>query len=85
MSCEGGLSLTLERLAQGAARPADNVDLLKTLVTRIHARLKLQGQSTLLVSVWVSFFLCRSSLYIVRLTTFIFYLFYSIYSIYRYM
>ncbi|KAK3860335.1 hypothetical protein Pcinc_033608 [Petrolisthes cinctipes] len=42
MSNESGLNVTLERLAQGANRPADNVDLLKTLVTRLHARLKLQ-------------------------------------------
>ncbi|XP_042212174.1 uncharacterized protein LOC121859437 isoform X1 [Homarus americanus] len=42
MTSESPLAVTLERLAQGAARPADNVETLKTVVARVHSRLKMQ-------------------------------------------
>ncbi|XP_069979265.1 cytosolic carboxypeptidase 1 isoform X2 [Penaeus vannamei] len=39
---ESSLSLSLDRLAQAAARPAENVEALKTIVARVHSRLKVQ-------------------------------------------
>nr|XP_045581248.1 cytosolic carboxypeptidase 1-like [Procambarus clarkii]XP_045581249.1 cytosolic carboxypeptidase 1-like [Procambarus clarkii]XP_045581250.1 cytosolic carboxypeptidase 1-like [Procambarus clarkii] len=42
MSSESALAVTLERLAQGAARPAEEVEVLRTAVARLHSRLKVQ-------------------------------------------
>ena len=37
------LSTTLLRLAQHAARPSENLDVLKVLVSRLHSKLRAQG------------------------------------------
>ena len=39
------LSATLLRLGQHAAKPADNIDVLKVLVSRLHSKLRNQGKS----------------------------------------
>ncbi|XP_037776542.1 cytosolic carboxypeptidase 1-like [Penaeus monodon] len=43
---ESSLSVSLDRLAQAAARPAENVEALKTIVARVHSRLKVQDVHT---------------------------------------
>ncbi|KAG0714549.1 Cytosolic carboxypeptidase 1 [Chionoecetes opilio] len=46
MAAEIPLSVTLEELAEAAQRPADSVEQLKVLVSRLHARIKAQdGES----------------------------------------
>ncbi|XP_063860700.1 uncharacterized protein LOC135101057 [Scylla paramamosain] len=43
MTAEIPLTETLEGLAEASLKPADNVEQLKTLVSRLHSRIKAQG------------------------------------------
>lgn len=45
MTAEIPLTETLEGLAEASLKPADNVEQLKALVSRLHSRIKAQGES----------------------------------------
>lgn len=45
MTTESPVAVTLERLTEAAAKPADNVEVLRSLVARLHGKIKAQGES----------------------------------------